>query len=198
MSYFINSNAMEIALISTTLFKEHSPIKDDTMIDKFVPYILLAQRMYLAQELGPALVEELQEQIKLASVTPAPTDNPITPANQALLLKIAPALAFYSVYQGLPFHWAAVVNKGITLGNSENSTSVDIKGLAQLRTWLRDDAEALTRDLVEYLYSCRATYPKWKPKNGERCKTGDGCGTDKPEDYDFGISIPRRGHVRRY
>lgn len=182
---------MEIAIINTELFKENSPIKDDTMISKFVPYILIAQKLYIAPQLGPELMTEIQQQIKDASVTPPPAENPISEANQALIQIIAPALSFYAVYQGLPFHWAAVVNKGITLGGSENSTSIDIKGLAQLRTWVKDDAEGLVKNIVEYLNKCRANYPKWVPLYKNECQ-------QKREEYDFGITIPRRGPVRRF
>ena len=104
---------------------------------------------------------------------------------------IAPALSYYAVYQGLPFHWAAIVNKGVTIRESENSKGVDIKDIAQLRRWLKDDAEELLRQLVEYLCECAANYPLWQP--GNYC---GGCGCDGNKGgsvpFDAGIFIPRR------
>jgi hypothetical protein len=38
---------MEIILINEEIFKENSPIKDDTIITKFVPYLSIAQKMYI-------------------------------------------------------------------------------------------------------------------------------------------------------
>jgi len=182
---------MEIALISEALFKENSPIKEDTIISKFVPYINIAQRMYLDKVLGKPLVEELQDQIKAAQDNPDADPYPITPENQALLTLIAPPLAFYAVYQGIPFHWAAIINKGITVRESENSKAVDIKDIAQLRRWLRDDAEELLRQLIDYLCECGGSYPLWKP--GKYC---GGCGFDGDNGlnvtFDAGIFIPKR------
>lgn len=184
---------MEIAIINEDLFKQNSPIKDDTIISKFVPYILIAQRMYIERILGRPLLEELQAQIKEASeVDPVPTPYPITPENQALILEIAPALSFYAVYQGIPFHWAAIVNKGITVRESENSKGVDIKDIAQLRRWLKDDAEYWARRLVDYLCGCKQNYPNWKPASGYGCG-GCGCdGEDTRRPLDAGIFIPKR------
>lgn len=180
---------MEIALLSEELFRANSPIKDDTSIVKFVPYILIAQKMYIEKVLGRELTVELQDQIKAAQVVPAPNPYPITEENQALLIEIAPALSFYAVYQGLPFHWAAIVNKGLTLRNSENSDAVALADVAQLRRWVRDDAEALTAQLVAYLCGCGTSrYPLWKP--GGYC--GGGCGEPSKSPFNSGIHIPRR------
>lgn len=182
---------MEIVLINEELFKENSPIKEDTIITKFVPYLGIAQKMYIERILGKPLTDELKDQIKAAS-RPGATGNEITPANQALILILAPALSFYAVYQGIPFHWAAIVNKGITVRESENSKAVDLKDIAQLRRWLKDDAEEFARDLIDYLCRCRGKYPLWNPGRG--C---GGCGGDTGEGstqspFDTGIFIPKK------
>lgn len=187
---------MEIAIINESLFKQNSPIKEDTIISKFVPYILIAQKMYVERIIGRPLLEELQDQIKEAqgsTVDPDDPAYPITPDNQALILEIAPTLSFYSVYQGLPFHWAEIVNKGITVRESENSKAVELKDLAQLRRWLKDDAEYLSTRLVAYMCGCKEKYPDWKPGAGYDC--GCGCGGDtgsKAVPLDAGIYIPKR------
>lgn len=182
---------MEIALISEDLFKQNSPIQSNTVITEFIPYIVFAQGIYLEPILGKQLIKELQEQIKEASVVPAPDPNPITPTNQALLLQIAPALSFYAVYQGLPFHWAAVVNKGVTIRESENSKGVGINDVAQLRRWLRDDALVWARKLNDYLCECGANYPLWAPAKEWGCPNSDcGCNTSNGPDLDAGIYIP--------
>lgn len=184
---------MEIQLISEALFKEHSPVKEATLIGKFIPYIGIAQRLYIDRVLGAALVKELKDQIKASQVTPTPTPYPITDNNKALLQMIAPALSFYTVYQALPFHWAAIVNKGITVRESENSKAVDIGDIAQLRKWIKDDAETLLAELRDYLCGCKTNYPLWSPSPGYGCAEGGGCNGDPVDNiYDFGIYIPRR------
>lgn len=178
---------MEIALLSKELFIANSPIQEDTYIGKFVPYIILAQKMYIENILGRPLVQELQEQIKAAQDTPDAVPYPITPENQALLTMIAPALSFYAVYQGLPFHWAAIVNKGVTLRNSENSDAVSENTIAWLSRRLRNDAEALTAQLVDYLCGCAgSTYPLWSPRG----YCGGGCDGKNSNPFDAGIFIP--------
>ena len=177
-------------LISEALFKEESPIKSDTVITDFVPYIKIAQRMYINDVLGKPLLTELETQIKQAAATPDAIPYPITPQNQALLKVIAPALSHYAVYQGLPFHWAAFVNKGVTIRESENSKGVDAKDVGQLRRWLKDDAEFLLKQLIDYLCECGANYPLWNP--GNYC---GGCGCDggkSKRTIDTGIWIPKR------
>lgn len=179
---------MEIALISEPLFKANSPLKDDTFISKFVPYTILAQKMYIEKLLGRPLVNELQMQIQAATENPDAVPYPITPENQALLQMIAPPLSIYAVYQGLPFHWAAIVNKGVTMRSSENSDSAGLKDISQLRRWLRDDAEILLQQLIDYLCSCGGTYPLWSPRN----YCGGDCSGKKYTPFESGIFIPSR------
>lgn len=178
---------MEVALISEELFKEYAPIKEDTIITKFIPYTILAQKMYIRKIIGYQLYAELQTQIKAASVEPTPDPNPITPANQALLIEIAPALASFAVYQGLPFHWASIVNKGITIRESDNSKGIDVNDVSQLRRWLKDDAEQWAVYLREYLNGCCKDYPLYPLPDG--C----GCGeTASDPIFESGIFIPKR------
>lgn len=184
---------MEIAIITEALFKENSPIKDDTLISKFVPYIIIAQKMYVERIIGRALLEELQDQIKSAQETPDADPYPITPENQALITEIAPALSFYAVYQGIPFHWAAIVNKGITVRESENSGAVSLNDVSQLRRWLKDDAEYMARSLVTYMCGCKGKYPLWMPGEGYGCGCGcDGENGSNKVPLDAGIYIPKR------
>jgi len=167
---------MEIVLINDALFRENSPIKGETVVSEFAPYISLAQKMYIERILGQALTDELKEQVKA---------DELTEENRALILMIAPALSFYAVYQGLPFHWAAIVNKGVTLRESENSKAVDLKDIAQLRRWVKDDAEEFLRDLIAYLNRCG--HPLWNPSRGCGCGGEQGA-ANAP--LDTGIFIP--------
>lgn len=179
---------MEITLINEELFKENSPIKEDTVISKFVPYIRIAQKLYIERILGTPLTNELKQQIQAASL-PDATGEEISPANRALILKIAPALSFYAVYQGLPFHWASIVNKGLTKRNSENSDAVNADDLAQLRRWIKDDAEELGRTLSDYLHTCKDSYPLWNDTGNCSCGRAENRAAD---DLDAGIFIPNR------
>lgn len=143
-----------ITLINEELFKLHSPITGNTDLTEFIPYLSIAQELYIAPLLGESMMSELRLQI---------SQNSLTQINGDLILKIAPALAFFAIYQGLPFHWATIVNKGITIRESENSKGINIKDVAQLRRWIRDDAEIFVGLLTDFLCSCKDSYPLWKP-----------------------------------
>lgn len=182
---------MEVVLINEDLLKENSPIKDDTIIKEFIPYVNIAQKMYIERILGKPLTDELKDQIKAASRKDAAGEE-ITPENQALIVILAPALSFYTVYQGLPFHWASIVNKGLTLRKSENSDPVDLKSLSQLRRWVRDDAEEFGRDLIDYLCRCKNKYPLWRPGRGCGCSDWDNDEGSVISPFDAGIFIPKR------
>lgn len=152
----------QLPLINEKLFKQHSPVTSNTDITEFVPYISIAQELHIAGILGEVLLAELCDQIE---------SNSLSAANSSLILKIAPALSFYAVYQALPFHWATIVNKGITIRESENSKGVDIKDLAQLRQWIKNDADVLRTQLISFLDKNRQDYPSWQPEckcNGEQ------------------------------
>lgn len=181
---------MEIVLINEPLFKANSPITDDTNIAKFVPYVNIAQKVYLEPILGKALTDELKVQVSAANTVPPPVNNPITPENQALLEILAAPLSMYAVYQGLPFHWASIVNKGVTIRESENSKGVDIKDVAQMRRWIKDDADIMLRQLIAYLRECRASYPLWAPSPECSCDEGGNGGSMKTP-LDAGIYIPK-------
>lgn len=152
----MSNNNIAMPIITAEMFKLHSPVTQNTEITDFIPYISIAQELYVLPILGEPLMAELKVQI---------TNNSLSEANSNLLVKVAPVLAYYTVYQGLPFHWAAIVNKGVTTRESENSKSVTINDINQLRTWIKDDAERLSKILIQYLCKCQSNYPSWRPQN---------------------------------
>ena len=167
-----------ITLINEELFKLHSPITGNTDLTEFVPYLSIAQELYIAPLLGESLMSELKLQI---------SQNSLDESNSNLVVKIAPALAFFAIYQGLPFHWATIVNKGITIRESENSKGIDIKDVAQLRRWIRDDAEIFVSLLTYFLCSSKEKYPLWKPDK-DYCSS---CGQQSTP-FDSGFYFPKQ------
>lgn len=176
-------NYISTPLISENLLKLHSPITSDVDVTDFIPYLVIAQELYIAPVIGEPLMAELISQIE---------NNNLSDTNSDLILKIAPVLSFYTVYQGLPFHWASIVNKGITVRESENSRGIDMTDLSQLRRWVKDDAERFTQLLIEFLCKCRSSYPLWRPSEGFNCCDDIiGEGSSK-KNYDSGFYFPKR------
>lgn len=164
-------------LINESLFKLHSPVTPATGIVEFIPYICIAQELYIEPVLGSRLMDELKKEI---------SDNNLTTPNSDLIVRIAPVLSFYAVYQALPFHWATIVNKGVTIRGSENSKGVDIKDIAQLRRWILNDADMLRNQLIDFLLKNKGNYPLWQPKEG--CA---GSAADK-HSFDSGFYFPAK------
>lgn len=170
-------------IINEDLFKLHSPVTANVDIEEFIPYICIAQELHIEPILGEPLLAELKEQI-LA--------NELTEANSSLIVKVAPALSFFTVYQALPFHWATIANKGVTIRESENSKGVDVKDIAQLRRWVKDDADLLKDQLINFLCKCRANYPLWRPQNINCCDDRINEG-DNSKSYSSGFYFPKKG-----
>lgn len=175
------SQYITVPLITEGLFKQHSPVTSNTSIEEFIPYIEISQELHIEPILGEPLMSELKEQI---------VNNELTPENSDLIIKIAPALSFYAVYQALPFHWASIVNKGVTVRDSENSKGVDIKDIAQLRRWIKDDADTLRKNLIEFLCKCKSNYPLWRPSSN-CCDTVINEGSTN-RTYDSGFFFPNK------
>lgn len=182
---------MEVVFINEGLFKSNSPVTDDTVIKEFVPYISIAQKMHTEKTLGKALSDELKIQIKAATENTEANPYPITPENKALIEIIAPSLSFYAIYEGLPFHWASIVNKGVTLRESENSKAADIEDIAQLRSWTYSTAKAFEMDLINYLMQCKDSYPLWQPEGDCGCGINSETGSTKYTGS-TGIYFPKR------
>lgn len=172
-------------------------------LDDWVPYMLLIQKMYIRKILGDALLAELQTQVKAATEAAPDDPNPISQHNRALLIEIAPTIAFYTIYQGLPFQWAKIQNKGLTTEESENSKAVDHNTMAKLQRKTLEDAERCAHDLIDYLCKCAANYPLWAPYKGYGCVDRgftccDGSEPRYGKPYDSGVYFPRRRGRCRY
>ena len=168
----------QTAIINENLFKQHSPVTSNTKLAEFMPYISIAQELYIVPVLGEPQMEELKSQI---------ASNSLTETNSKLIVKIAPALSFFAVYQGLPFHWASIVNKGITIRESENSKGVDINDVAQLRRWIKDDASVFLSLLINFLHAEQSAYPLWKPNKDYSCSN-----SHKRACSDSGFYFPKK------
>lgn len=171
-------NNLSTILINDDLFRLHSPITSNTDLTEFIPYLSIAQELYIAPLLGERLMSELKLQIET---------NSLTETNSNLIVKLAPALSFFAVYQGLPFHWASIVNKGITIRESENSKGVNIGDVAQLRQWIRSDADIFVGLLIEFLCVEKDRYPHWKPSKNY-CSTCESVDTN----FDSGFYFPKK------
>jgi hypothetical protein len=90
-------------------------------------------------------------------------DETLTDENKELIIKIAPCLAYYTIYHGLGFHAYRIVQKGVTASDSENSTTPSLKDVEHLRTQAKDTAEAFRQKILNFLADNAEQYPLWYP-----------------------------------
>jgi hypothetical protein len=180
----MSDNIQPILLITEELLKLYSPFGENFDTEAVIPFVNIAQKLFVEDILGLPLVSELKAQIK---------DNDLTEENSTLIVEIAPSLALYSYYEYLPFGWAKILNKSLTVKESENSKAVSINDMSQLRLIVKNDADVFLRKLIDFLCSCKENYPLWKPKYPDICK----CSCEDSEGsnvkgYDSGIFMKKK------
>ena len=161
----------ETLLISEDLLKLWSPISKNVGVDRIFPFVTLGQEYYLVPVLGQPLKEELQHQI---------FEDNLTEENKALIIKIAPALAFWTSYLALRGLAYSFTQKGISQEKSENSQPVSEKELGEFELNLKNQAEMYTELLIKYLCHCKDIYPLWRPEKPCLCdKYEEGEGSNE-------------------
>jgi hypothetical protein len=119
-----------VLLISETKLKAYSTLNQN------IDMALLVSTIYMAQELGLQTLigtkgydyyMELVKSVQLSGGTMSQADS--------IMLNeyIAPYLIHRSFYEAMPEVFARKMNKAITVGNTEQGTSIDIKGMSYLR-----------------------------------------------------------------
>ncbi len=152
-------------LITTDDLKNNTVIEKNVQADLLVPYIDIAQALYVKRILGVAQYDNIVNDVA-ANTTSGGTINitALTTSNQALIVQIAPALSFCAFYEGMPFIWAKFTNKGISLKSSiENDTStVKLNEMQTLRKTVFDWSQFYLEELKQWLRNNHSNYPLWR------------------------------------
>lgn len=156
-----NKKMGETLIISEELLKLYSPLSKNVDVDKIYPYLHLAQPYFVEPILGDALLTELQHQIE---------EDELTPENKALILKVAPVLAYYATYLAMRSLTYSITEKGLTLEHSENSQTIDRNSLGDYILDIKNQAEMYAEILIKYLCRCALTYPLWRPEEDCHCE----------------------------
>lgn len=180
------SEFKDTIIINKDLLLAYSPITDNTALDDIIPFVSIAQLVHIVPIIGEALFDELKNQIE---------NNNLTEESSALIVKIAAPLSLWACYEAAPFHYMKWVNKGITIKNSENSTSPSMKDIAQWRLFISNSAETLNEQLIKFLCKCKDDYPLWNPHNENCCNrfNKNEFGSNKQR-FDSGIFFKRKNN----
>lgn len=149
-------------IINNKYLKEYSPIPLNYDLSEVRNYIITAQEIWVRPLLGDPLMAEIEQQV---------TENTLTEENGTLLVEaLWPYLAYAVTFESLPFLWADISEKGITLGKSENSESINLKDLGYIQNHLRTQVEAKKEYLIRWLDDRAETFPLYHPSDCE-CQT---------------------------
>lgn len=154
--------------MATALFISEQYIKDMSYLDENVdvnlirPIIKEAQDIHIHTLLGSALYLQLVAQVVAGTVTTG------TISNKTLLDDyIAPALKYWTLYEGIDVLTFKMTNKSIMYKNSENSNPISVSDVKRLMDRLKDKAEWYSKRLVAYLQENTATFTLYlNPGNG--------------------------------
>lgn len=136
--------------------KNVTAIQKNVQADLLEPFIDIAQPLYILRILGTAQYDNLTGDIDTNGLTG------LSASNQALLTQIRLPLAYATFYEALPFIWASISNKGITIKHSENSEPASEKEMKNLRISINNWMEFYIAEFKRWLRNNRDNYPLWR------------------------------------
>lgn len=178
----------------TTLFIGQQQFRDLTPVslnldEKWFRLALgLAQTKYIECELGKELTAELKDQID---------NSTLTPANEALLEQIAPAMAWWAYLEALPEIQYRAEDLGMRINTDANSQPLTGTQMAHRAGNIRNNAEHLTNILRQFLKDNKDNYPLWDQACCQPCAEG-ASGTFKVVGKNWRLRPLYSGRVRGY
>lgn len=156
-------------LINKKYLSEYSPLPKNYDVTNLMPYVNVAEKIWVVDLVGIEFYLELSEQVQ---------KNELSEENATLLTEggLWQYLAYATLYEGLPFIWAKITEAGIQLGKSDNSDSIDIKDLTVFQQHLRNQVEVLKEQLIKWLCTHAESFPLFDTCQCDEC--GCGCGKD--------------------
>ena len=148
--------------MATVLLISETKLKAFTTLNQNIDMALLTSTIYMAQELGLQTLigtkgydyyMELVKSVQLSGGSMSQADS--------IMLNdyIAPYLIHRAYYEAYPEVFARRMNKAITLGNTEQGTSIDIKGMSYLRDIEQGRYEFYAQRLMDRVQAFPSDYP---------------------------------------
>lgn len=142
---------MSNLIISENYLKEYSNINKNVDMSILTPALLSAQQIYIHPLLGTKLYNEIISQVGSSAVTAL---------NQTLLDNyVIPCLIHYAKYDSLPDLKYRLMNKGVQVKSSENSSSADLQEVQFLMDREKSKAEIFAFRTEKYLCKNSTSYP---------------------------------------
>lgn len=145
-------------LINKKFLAAYSPLPVNYNFDEIMLYQPIAIKIWLKEILGVAFLESLEYMVE---------NNQVSEEASTLFTEggLYQYLAYAMCYEGLPFIFAHFSEVGITLPDTENSKSVDLKQLNYIQDHLRRTLEFLKDALIKWLDEHCNSFPLYTPTN---------------------------------
>lgn len=141
-------------IINKTLLAKYSPlpIPDNFDYADLLPYVTVAESIWVKPLIGDELYDEIDEQVE---------NNNISETNATLLVDglLWQYLAFAAILEALPTLWLHFSEAGITKGNSENSESATLKDMTYVQAHIRQQVEVLKDMVKKFLCEHSDSFP---------------------------------------
>ena len=145
-----------VLLISETKLKAYSTLNQNIDMALLVSTIYMAQELGLQTLIGTRGYDYYMELVKSVQLSGGTMSQP----DRIMLDEyIAPYLIHRSFYEAMPEVFARKMNKSITLGNTEQGTSIDIKGMSYLREIEQGRYEFYAQRLLDRVQAFPSDYP---------------------------------------
>lgn len=141
---------MSNLIISENYLKEYSNINKNVDMAILTPVLQEVHDLYIIPLLGTRLYNEVLSQIGSSTVTAL---------NQTLLDLVAPCVVRYSKYEAMPDMKYRLMNKGIMIKSSGNSSAADLSELQFLMERAKNKAEIFAQRVTDYLCRYQSSYP---------------------------------------
>lgn len=141
---------MSNLIISEAYLKDYSNINKNVDMTILTPALQDAQDLYIHPLLGTKLFTEIITQVGT---------NTVSSLNKTLLDNyVIPCLMHYAKMESLPDMKYRLMNKGVMIKNSENSTAADLQEIQYLMDREKNKAEVFAERTTKYLRKNNASY----------------------------------------
>ena len=141
---------MASLLISENYLKEYTNINKNVDMTILTPILQEVQDFYIIPLLGTNLYNEVLIQV---------TTSTVTALNQTLLDLVVPCMLHYAKMEAMPDMKYRLMNKGVMIKNSENSSAADLSEIQFLMDRSKNKAEIYAQRVTNYLNRYVSSYP---------------------------------------
>jgi hypothetical protein len=141
---------MASLLISENYLKEYTNINKNVDMTILTPILQEVQDFYIIPLLGTNLYNEVLGQV---------TTSTVTALNQTLLDLVVPCMLHYAKMEAMPDMKYRLMNKGVMIKNSENSSAADLAEIQFLMDRSKNKAEIYAQRVTNYLNRYVSSYP---------------------------------------